>query len=132
MYPLLFLHVDLSSVWCVLAIWWTGPKVFALHWMHSCLVSPDGATLLTCGSLKGTQRDCFDCVCVLCVHRLAVCVSVGVGHVHTVAMWEVGAQHLSMVSRPSLGHNGPARLCVAIAAVGPTLVTPDGLGGLGG
>ena len=27
---------------------------------------------------------------------------------------------------------GPARLCVSIAVVGPTLVTPDGRGGLGG
>ena len=31
-----------------------------------------------------------------------------------------------------VGHNGPARLCVAIAVVGPTLVTPDDRGGLGG
>ena len=109
-----------------------SPIVLALLWVHSCRVSFDRASLWTCGLLKGTQRDCFDCVCVLFVHRLAVWVSVGVGHVHTVAMWEFGAQHLSMVSRPSLGHNGPARLCVAIAVVGPTLVTPDGRGGLGG
>ena len=30
MYPLLFLYLDLSSVWCVLATWWTGPNVFEL------------------------------------------------------------------------------------------------------
>ena len=26
MYPFLFLYLDLSSVWCVLARWWNGPQ----------------------------------------------------------------------------------------------------------
>jgi len=26
MHPFLFLYLDLSSIWCVLATWWTGPR----------------------------------------------------------------------------------------------------------
>ena len=58
--------MDLSSVWCVLARWWTGPHCLCAAVGTSCLVSFDRATLWTCGSLKGTQRDCFGCVCVVC------------------------------------------------------------------
>ena len=84
MCPLLFLPLDWSSVWCVLARWWTGPPIaFALLWVHSCRVSFGRASLWTCGSLQGTQRDC-----------------------------EV--------------------VCVAIAVVGPTMVTPEDLRGLVG
>ena len=36
-----FLSLDLSSIWCVLATWWIGTNVFALLWLHSCLVSFD-------------------------------------------------------------------------------------------
>ena len=59
------------------------PIVFALLSVHSCRVSFGRATLWTCGSLKGTQRDC-----------------------------EV--------------------VCVAIAVVGLTMVTPEDLRGLVG
>ena len=65
MYPFFFVRVDLSSVWCVLAIWWTGPNVVALLWLHSCLVSSDRVTLWTCGSPKGTQHDGPGPVCCL-------------------------------------------------------------------
>ena len=65
MYPFVSLPLDLSSVWCVLAIWWTCLNVFALMWLHSCLVPPDGVTLWTCGSPKGTHHDGFSCVCCL-------------------------------------------------------------------
>ena len=71
-------------------------------------------------------------VCVLIAHRLAVSVSVGVGHVHTVAMSSPGGQS---------DVNGVANLlgtivlrccvCVAIAVVGPTMVTQGDRGGLG-
>ena len=66
MYPLLFLPLDWS---------WSGvsspdgglvPITFALLWVHSCRVSFDRASLWTGGLLKGTQRDCFGCVCVVC------------------------------------------------------------------
>ena len=33
--PFFFLSLDLSSIWCVLARWWTGTHVFALLWLHS-------------------------------------------------------------------------------------------------
>ena len=53
-------------IWCVLATWWTGTKVFALRWLHSCLVSFDRVSLWACGSQKGTQHDDPGCVCVVC------------------------------------------------------------------
>ena len=66
------------------------------------------------------------CVCVLFVHRLAVWVYAGVGHVHTVAMsgsWcTAGVNGCATL----LGTMVPARLCVPIAVVEPALVTPDG------
>ena len=65
-------------------------------------------------------------LCVLFVHRLAVWVSTGVGHAHTVAMsgpwYTAGANGGATL----LGTRVPAILCVSIAVVGPTLVTPDG------
>ena len=129
MHPSFFLSLDLSSIWCVSARWWTGPNVFALLWAHSCMVSPGGVTLWACGSPMGTQHDGRGSVCCLCI---ADCVGVDRHrHAHTVAMSGPVAQQVSMVSRPS-GHNGPARLCVSIAVAQPTLVTPDGRGGLGG
>ena len=42
-----------------------------------------------------------------------------------------GAQQVSMVSRPSLAQWLCEVLCVAIAVVGPTMVTPEDRGGLG-
>ena len=69
---LFLLPLDLSLIWCVLATWWTGTNVFALLWLHSCLVSFDRVSLWTFGSQKGTQHDDPGCVCVLFVHGLAV------------------------------------------------------------
>ena len=46
-----------------------GPNVIALLWMHSCLVSPDGVTLWTCGSPKDSQHDGLGSVCCLCGNR---------------------------------------------------------------
>ena len=65
MYVLLFLSLDLSSICCVLVIWWAGTHVFALLWLHSCLVSSDRVSLWTYGSPKGTQRDGPGFVCVV-------------------------------------------------------------------
>ena len=77
-----------------------------------CMVSPDGVTLWTCGSPNDTQHD-------------------GVGHVHTVAM--SGSWCTAGVNGGAtlLGTMVPARLCVSIAVVQPTLVTPDGRRGVG-
>ena len=71
-------------------------------------------------------------LCVLFVHRLAVLLQTGVGHVHTVSM--SGPWYTAVVNGgvTLLGTIVPASLCVSIAVVGPTLVTPDGRGGLGG
>ena len=65
MHPLLFLLLDLSSVWCALATWWIGPNVIALLWLHSCLVSFDRATLWTCGSLTAHSAMAL-ALCVVC------------------------------------------------------------------
>ena len=57
-----------------------------------------------------------------------------VGHAHTVAMSGLGGQSdANGVANVSGMHNCVARLCVcvAIAVVGPTMVTPDDRGGLG-
>ena len=132
MYPSLFLPSDRSSVWCVLAIWWIGPNVFALLWLHSCLVLYDGVTLWTCGSPKGTQHDDPGSVCCLCIASRCGCrPASGMSTpsrcralVHSRCQW----------CRDRLGHIGSARLCVcvSIAVVGPTMVTPEDRGGLGG
>ena len=73
------------------------------------------------------------CVCVLVVHSLAVWVQTGVGHVHTVAMSGPGAQQVSLVSRPPWAQwfCDYVCVCVGIAVVGPTMVTPEDRGGLG-
>ena len=50
------------------------PIAFALLWVHSCRVSFDRAVLWTCGSLKGTQRDCVElCVCCLFIASRCGC-----------------------------------------------------------
>ena len=69
-------------------------------------------------------------VCVLLVHRSAVWVYTGVGHAHTVVLSGPWYTARCQWCRDILGHNGAARLCVAIAAVGPTMVTPEDRGGL--
>ena len=51
-----------------------------------------------------------------CLHRRDVVVVV-----HSMCQW----------CRDPLVHNGVARLCVAIAAAGPTMVTPEDRGGVG-
>ena len=130
MSPLLFLPLGLSSVWCVVSRWWTGPHVFALLWFHPSWVSFDRVTLWTCGSPKGTQRDCSGCVCVVFTHRLAVWVSVDVGHAHTVAMCGCGV-------RPDVSGVAPSWaqwLCeVVVGNRGrrATMVTPTGREGVG-
>ena len=45
------------------------PNVIALLRLHSCLVSPDGFTLWTCGSPKDSQHDGPGSVCCLCGNR---------------------------------------------------------------
>ena len=100
MYPLLFLSLDLSSVWCVLAIWWTGPNVFALLWLHPCLVSPDGVTVWTCGSPKGTQHDDPGSVCCLCIASRCGCRPAS-GMSTPSRCRGPGTQQVSMVVRPS-------------------------------
>ena len=116
MYPLLFLSLDLSSIWCVLARWWAGTNVFALLWLHSCLVSFDCVSLWTCGSQKGTQHDdpwlCV-CVCVVCALPRGVDVDRGRACPHR---RDVGAWYTARCQwcRDRLGHNGPASLCVCV------------------
>ena len=108
------------------------PIVFALLWLHSCLVLYDGATLWTCGSPKGTQHDGPGSMCVACasprgvgVDRRRAC-----PHRRDVGSWciagvnDVATALVTMVLRGCV--------CVAIAVTGPTLVTPDGRGGLVG
>ena len=68
-------------------------------------------------------------VCVLFVPGLAVWVSTGVGHVHTVAMSGPGVLQGSMMSRQSWEQWFCEVVCVAIAVVGATMVTPAGRGG---
>ena len=107
------------------------PNVLALLWLHPCRASFDRVTLWTCGSLKGTQRDYLGCVVV------GVCASprvVGVDrrractHRRDVGPWYTAR---CQWCRDLLGHNGSARLCVAIAVVGPTMVTPEDRGSWG-
>ena len=100
MYPLLFLSLDLSSICCVLAIWWAGTHVFALLWLHSCLVSFDGVTLWTCGSPKGTQHDGPGCACCLCIASRCGCRPASGMSTPSRCRALVHSQ-MSMVSRPS-------------------------------
>ena len=104
--------------------------MFALQWVHSCLVLSDGYFVDMWVAEGHTAR--WPWLCVLFVRRPSVWVQTGVGHAHTVAMSGPGAQQVSMVSRPSWAQWFCEVVCVAIAVVGPTLVTPDGRGGLGG
>ena len=131
MHPSFFLSLDLSSVCCVLARWWIGLGVFALLWVHSCLVSPDGVTLWTCGSPKGTQHDGPGSVWCLCI-------ALGVGvdrrracpHRRDVRPWcTAGANGVATVLGTMVLRGC---VCVAVAVAGPTMVTPDDRGGLGG
>ena len=109
-HPSFFLSLDLSSVWCVLAMWWSGPNVVALLWLHSCLVSSDGVTLWTCGSPTGTQHDGLGSVCCLCIALRCGCrPASGMSTpsrcralVHSRCQW----------CRDRIGQNGFARLCV--------------------
>ena len=104
--------------------------MFALLWLQSCLVSFDGVTLWKCGSPKGTQHDGSGSVCCLCI-------ALGVGvdrrracqHRRDVGPWYTAGANGGATL---LGTMAPVRLCVSIAVVQPTLVTPDGRGGLGG
>ena len=95
--------MDLSSVWCVLAIWRTGPSVFALLWLHSCLVSPDGVTLWTCGSPKGTQHDGPGSVCCLCIASRCGCRPASGMSTPSRCRALVHSQ-MSMVLRPAWAH----------------------------
>ena len=98
--PSFFIYLDLSSVWCVLAIWWTGPNVFALLCLQPCLVSSDGVTLWTCGSPKGTQHDGPGSVCLLRMVSRCGC-SLASGMSTPSRCRGLGAQQVSMVVRPS-------------------------------
>ena len=88
---------------------WQWPHCLWIAVGNSCRVSFDRATLWTCGSLKGTQRDCVGCVCVcvcVCVlfaRGLAVWVPTNVGHAHAVAMSSSGAQPYVSGTAPSCG-----------------------------
>ena len=135
MYPLLFLYLDWSSAWCVLAKRWTGPNVFALLWVHSCRVSPDGVPLCACGSPKGTQRDCVGCVCVcVCVRSFLAsrCGCRPASGLPTPSRCRDLMLSRCQWCRDLLVHNDPATLCVAIVVVRPTMVTPEDPRGLGG
>ena len=99
------------------------------------LVPFDRVSLGTCGSQKGTQNDgpgCV-CVCVVCAWPLGVDVDRRRACPHS---RDVGAWYTARCEwcRDPLGHNGSARLCVCveIALVGPTMVTPEGRGDSGG
>ena len=70
MYPLLFLYFDLSSIWCVLVIWWTGPNVFALPWLHPAWFRRWCYFVDMWFAEGHTAR--WPWLCVLFVHRLAV------------------------------------------------------------
>ena len=116
-YPLRFLPLGLSSVWCVVSRWWAGPHVFALLWFHPCWVSFDRVTWWTCGSPKGTQRDCFGCVCCLCIASRCGCRPVS--GMSTPSRSRVLVHNrVPIVSRP-FWFNGSARLRVSIAVVVP-------------
>ena len=105
--------------------------MFALLWLHSCLVLYDGATLWTCGSPKGTQHDGRGSVCCLCIALgLGVDRRLACPHRRDVGPWCIaGANGVATVLGTMVLRGC---VCVAIAVVGPTLVTPDGRGGLGG
>ena len=66
-----FPPLDSSSVCCVLAIWWTAPNVFALLWLHSCLVSP---IALLCGHAvrRRAHSTMALALCVVCASRRGV------------------------------------------------------------
>ena len=130
--PSFFLPLDFSSVWCDIARWWTSPH---------CLCAAVGTFLsgvvrsrcfVDMWTAEGhTARLLGLCVCVVCSSPRGVGVDRRRACPHR---RDVGALMYSRCQwcRDLLGYNDPARLCVAIAVVGPPMVTPDDRGGLGG
>ena len=80
-------------------------------------VSFDGVNLWTCGSLKGTQRDCFECVYCLPIASRWGCRAVS-GMATPSRCRALVDNQMSMVCE-RLGHNCLAMLRVVIAVVGP-------------
>ena len=111
-------------------MWWTGPNVFALLWLHPAWFHP---MVLLCGHV-GRRRTHSTMALALCVESASPR-NVGVDrrracpHHRDFGPWYTAGVN---VGATLLGTMVPARLCVPIAVVGPTLVTPDGRGGLGG
>ena len=108
--PFFFLPLDLSSVWCVLAIWWTVPSVFALLRLHPAWFRPMASLCGHVGRRRAHSTMAL-ALCVVCASPRGVCVDrrracphrrdVGV-LVHSRCQW----------CRDRIGHNGFARLCV--------------------
>ena len=105
--------------------------VFALFWVHSCRVSLDGVPLCACGPPKGTRRDCVGCVCCLSIASRCGCRPAS-GMSTPSRCRGPGAQQALMVAQPSWAQWFCEVVRVAIAAVGPAMVTPEGRGGSGG
>ena len=89
------------------------------------MVSSDGVALWTCESPKGTQHDGPGPVCCLCI-------ALGVGvdrrracpHRRDVGPWYTAGANGVATVLGTLVLRGC--VCVAIAVVGPTMVTPEG------
>ena len=93
------------------------PIVFALLCVHPCRVSLDRATVWTCGSLKGTQRDCVGCVCCLLIASWCGCRPAP--GIPTPSRWRASVHNqMSVVLRPHHVHNGPVDSRLTIAVVG--------------
>ena len=85
MNPFFFIYLDLSSAWCVLAKWWNGPQCVGAAVAAFLPGVVRSHHFVDMWVAEGhTAR--WPWICVLFVHRLAVLVKTGAGHVHTVAM----------------------------------------------
>ena len=75
--------MDLSSVWCVLAIWWTGPNVFALLWLHPARFHP---MVLLCGHVgrRMAHSTMALALCVVCASPSGEAAIMGVPLPHLV------------------------------------------------
>ena len=63
--PFFFLPLDLLSIWCVPATWWTGTNVFPVLCLLSCLVSFDRVSHGHVGRRRAHSTMTLT-VCVVC------------------------------------------------------------------
>ena len=110
MYPTLFLPLDWSSVWCVLAIWWTGPHCVCAAVVASLSGVVRWRHIVDMWVAEGhTAR--WPRLCVLYVHRPR-CGCRPASGMSTPSRCRVLVHCRGQWCRDSLGNNGSARLCV--------------------